>query len=247
MACTHGDEVIGRKVFGVLSKLAPTKGRLIGLMAHPRAVSQKKRFFKTDLNRSFPGTRRGDEEAQLAQHILRALKNCSIVIDIHGTNSDIDQLAIVTKWNAATRSLLAMLPISKVMYSPATAFAKGALVSHVPAGVALEYGPDKRGLRYSVAVKDIQQLLINKEIMVGKKKRYPKKLLFTIIGTYPVSKSFVQSKRLKDFQYIKKGEYIGRVGKKKLFARKSFYPIFLGKGRYPGILALMASRRRVLL
>src|SRR3989338_9146930 len=48
IACTHGDERIGRKVLTMLRGIRPTRGRVIGILAHPRAMTKKKRFLKTD-------------------------------------------------------------------------------------------------------------------------------------------------------------------------------------------------------
>lgn len=245
VACTHGDETIGLKAMAVLRDVCPMRGRIIGILAHPGAVANKKRFFKTDLNRSFPGKRNGSGEQKLARHILQTLRACTAIVDIHGTNANIDSLAIVTKWNSTTKSLLGMLPIRKVMYSSSRVFAKGALISNVPVGVAIEYGPDKSGLRYGVTVRHLKCLLRNNGIIPGRKMRYSKKVLYSIIGTYNIPKKFAQSSSLKEFRYIKKGQYIGRTGKKKLFATTGFYPIFMGKGRYPGVLALMANRQIV--
>lgn len=248
VACTHGDEVIGQKSLAILRDVPVARGRLMGIVAHPRAVAEKKRFFKTDLNRSFPGKRHGGEEIELARHVLQSLKECNTVVDIHGTNSNIDSLAIVTKWDKKTKNLLAMLPIKKIMYSPARAFAGGALIRHVAAtSVAIEYGPDKRGLRFKIAVRNIKSLLANLEMISGKKIRYSRKVVFSVTGTYPVPKGFRQAVGLKEFRYIKKGQYIGHVRTRKFFATSGFYPIFLGKGHYSGTLALMAKCREIVL
>ncbi len=247
VACLHGDEPIGHRAIMTFAAAALLQGSIRAVLAHPRAVAKAKRFFDSDLNRSFAQPKGSSEEGRVARAVLHALAGCDSVIDIHGTNSRIDALAIVTRWNEKTKAILASLPVRNVMYAQSRVFAKGALISHVPTGVSLEYGPTKSDRRYGVAARHITQVLINKGVLPGAKKFYRKKIVYTIIGTYKVPEPFSPSSKLKEFTRIRKGDYIGHVRGKKFYATKSFYPIFLGKGRYKGSLALMATRRTVTL
>ncbi|MEK7659899.1 MAG: succinylglutamate desuccinylase/aspartoacylase family protein [Patescibacteria group bacterium] len=243
LACMHGDEIIGMKVCKELIRCDLMSGSLTGFLAHPSAHAHKKREFSYDLNRIFP-VKGKTREHQLARNIFRALREFDLVIDIHGTNSRIDSLAIVTKWNARTKRLLAEFPVKKVMYVPAHIYAKGALISHVPLGISIEYGPNKLGHQYRKALAHVEQLLINRGMLRGTKQLFPRKTLYTVIGKYDVPEPFRQNPHLRDFERIERGAHIGSHQGIKLYATRSFYPIFLGKGRYKGALALMTEKRQ---
>ncbi len=246
LSCVHGDEIIGLRVCLELKKIHLLNGSLVGFLAHPSAYALKKREFKYDLNRNFPGKGK-DKEHYLARNIHHKLQPFDLVIDIHGTDSRIDSLAIVTKWNTHTKRLLAEFPVEKVMYVPAHVYAKGALISHVPLGISIEYGPNKLGHQYRTALAHVEQLLVNRGLFRGTKRLFPEKTIYTVIGKYDVPEPFRQNPKLRDFQRVERGEYIGKHGSEKLHATRTFYPIFLGKGRYKGALALMTKRRQVIL
>lgn len=246
VGCTHGDEPLGKFVIGSLIKdIIPIKGSISFFIAHPLALKKKKRFIEQDLNRSFPGKMNGKIEERIAYELKKTLSSFDVVIDIHATNSNIDSLAIVTKQNKKVTTFLNHIPIKKIGLARSSVFGGHELINHTKMGVALEYGPDKKGTNHHRVTQDIKHILINLGIIAGVKKSYPAKEIYTITDQYHTPKKFKASNKLKDFQLIRKGQMIGMVRNKKIYSDKNFYPLFLGKGKYKGTLALVADKVEV--
>lgn len=244
--CLHGDEIIGSKVIKEISRGAKPGGNLLRfIVANPEAVKKKKRFLKIDLNRAFPGRKNGGFEEKLAYEIKDKLKGVDLVIDIHATNSNFDRLAIVTRLGRKEKKLLAKIPVKKVALVPPSVFGGKEMINHCRLGVALDYGPNKSGGNYKKALRDVRKILVNMGVIKGEKKIYPKKELFKVSGLYGVPKGFSQNKNLKDFRAIKEGSVIGSVRGKFVFSNLDFYPIFLGRGRYPKTLALISRKEKL--
>jgi succinylglutamate desuccinylase len=245
IGCVHGDEVIGERLIKYTFQLKSLSPFVQGIIANPLALKRKKRFIDSDLNRSFPGDLKGNHEQKIAAKFLKQLFVYDLCLDIHATNSNFDSLVIVTKLNNEIKKLLALIPINKVALMKNAKFKNGALINHASTGIALEYGPNKSGRNSVRAFKDLKQLFINLGLLSGHQKTYPDKTLYTVYDSYTVPEDFQQSKQLKDFQLIKKGEVVGVSSNKKIRSSKSFHPIFLGKGRYQSTLALMADKRNI--
>jgi succinylglutamate desuccinylase len=246
IGCVHGDEVIGKKVIDKLRSLTLKAGSITFIIANKRAITAKKRFISRDLNRSFPGKRAGVYEEQLAYVLHQHLQTFDLVIDIHATNSNIDSLGIITKLNKQIRLVLKYLPIKKVALIKQKVFGGHELISHCKTGISLEYGPDKSGRNYKLALKHVRALLINMGVLAGKKNYYSSKILYTLTDRYTINKKFKQNPNLNDFKLIKKGEIIGHLNKKTILSNKTFYPIFLGMGKYKKTLALIALHKKPL-
>ncbi|MBU4142367.1 succinylglutamate desuccinylase/aspartoacylase family protein [Patescibacteria group bacterium] len=245
VGCVHGDEVIGKKIINELKDLKFKKGSLGFFIANQPALSKNKRFIKQDLNRSFPGNINGVAEEKIAYSLKNKLNKFDVVIDIHATNSNIDKLAIVTRFDSKIKNLLKLIPANKVALIRKNNFGGKALINYVKLGISLEYGPNKSGKNYKKCLKDIKIILTNLELLPGRKNIFKSKELYTVSGSYEVSNNFRPTNCLKDFQLIKKGQFIGQINQKKIKATKSFYPIFLGKGRYKKTLALTAKKERI--
>ncbi|MCX6712779.1 MAG: succinylglutamate desuccinylase/aspartoacylase family protein [Candidatus Vogelbacteria bacterium] len=242
VGCVHGDEIIGQKVINEIKKIKLLRGSISFIIANPAAVAKKKRFIFKDLNRAFPGKEGGRVEEGVAYRLIPALKQFAIVLDIHATNSNFNCLAVVTKLNKQVKQLLAFTPITKMALIRKKVFGGSSLIDHCKLGISLEYGPNKTGRNYKKALADIKVILRNLKMLPGQVEVYKQKELFTVSGTYAVSGQFKQNSELKDFQLIKRGETVGFTGQKPIVSSKSFYPLFLGKGRYPKILSLVASK-----
>ena len=245
VGCVHGDEIIGKKVIAELEKLNIKKGTLLFILANEPAMAKKTRWIKKDLNRSFPGKKNGVTEDKIAYYLNRELKKCDLVIDIHATNSNFNSLAIVTKLDKKTKELLKLVPVKKTALIRKKVFGGNEMVAQSRLGLALEYGPDKTGKNYKMALRHLKLILKNLGVIGGKKEQYGHKEIYNVSGTYPVANSFKQNKNLKDFMMVKKSDLIGWVGKKEIRADKSFYPLFLGKGRYKGLLSITASTKKI--
>lgn len=243
IGCTHGDEIIGKKVINFFDSVKLEWGSITGVIANKKALARKKRFIDIDLNRSFPGKQFGNNEEVIAYNLKNKLKKYDLCLDIHATNSHFNNAIIITKLNKRIKQLLKLIPVKKVVLMKKKIMKSGALIHHTPLGICLEYGPNKSGANYKYAIQDIYQLLTNLDFLKGKKKFYIKKELYEVDDIYKVHKNFVPNKILKDFSLIKKGQFIGKLNDEKKFSRKNFYPIFLGKGRYESTLALMANKK----
>lgn len=248
IACTHGDEIIGKKTLTNLKKIKIEHGTLHFIIAHSLALKKNKRFIKKDLNRSFPGNPQGVLEEKIAHQLTPLLKSMDLVIDIHGTNSGFNFLAIVVKLNKKNRQVLKCLADKKIALIKTKSLTGKPLISICPNSISLEYGPNKLGKNYLRALRDVKLILKKFKFIQNKKNKiqiYQKKELFTVTGNYPVPAIFRQNKKLRDFHLIQKGDFIGSTGKNKLYSNKNFYPIFLGKGRYKKLLALIANKKIV--
>ncbi|MBI2448405.1 succinylglutamate desuccinylase/aspartoacylase family protein [Candidatus Microgenomates bacterium] len=247
VGCVHGDEIIGIKVIKELKKAKVKEGFVLDFfIGNQPAYEKRKRWIKKDLNRSFPGKKNGQNEEKIAYQLRKALSCYDLVIDIHATNSDIDRLAIVTKYDKEIKRMLRFVPIEKVALVKKNVFGGKELISHVQRGIALEFGPNKKMANYPKALDVTRQMLINIGALTGKKKLKQKSEVFRVYGIYKVGKKFQQNPALKDFRLIKTRQVIGQEGKTKIKAEKIFYPLFLGKGRYKenSALALMAKKMR---
>lgn len=243
----HGDEPIGLKVIRELKSLTVARGILVLIIAHPKALAKKKRFLQTDLNRSFNGKSKAIEE-RLAKKLVKEFAQADFLIDIHATNSNFKELLIATSMDAGVKKLLSLVPIKKVLYVPKKIFGGHELISSVKKAIALEYGPDKTGKNYPLALAHVVGILsslgvINKKVSKNKNNT---KELYTASFAYTVPKAFIQHRALKDFTLIKKGGYIGTSQEKKLYSTDAFYPVFLGKGRYAKTLAIAARSKKVI-
>lgn len=247
MACLHGDEIAGKKVIEHLKKIELKKGAISLFIGNSEAITKKKRFIEKDLNRSFPGKKNGVLEEKIAYALRPRLGHFDFVVDLHTTNSKMDSLAIVTKLNKKHKDLLKKIPINKVALIGKKVFGGNDMISYCKVGVSLEYGPDKSGRNYKKILKDIKTILSNLNFIEGKKKVIFKKSLYEVSGVYQVMDKFEQSNKLKDFRLIHKGQAIGQINSVSIKSDSSFYPLFLGKGRYPKTLALISSKKSLTL
>ena len=245
VGCVHGDEIIGKKIINELKDLKTKNGSLHFIIANQSALNKNKRYLKKDLNRSFPGSHNGTAEEKIAHSLKNKLNKFDITIDIHATNSNIGKLAVITVFGSKVKNLLKLIPVNKVVLIRKKVFGGKELINHVKLGISLEYGPNKSGKNYKNGLKDIKIILKNLGLLSGKKKIYKHKEFYTVSGLYNVSNNFKQASCLKNFQLIKKGQFIGQINKKKIKSTKNFYPLFLGKGRYKKTLALIAEKKEI--
>ncbi len=242
VACVHGDEPIGFRVIEQLKRLTIEKGSLTLILAHPRALNLKKRYVESDLNRSFNGKSSTLEE-KLARKLKHELYKSDLVLDVHATNSNFKELAITTSLRRSHLHLLKYTPIDKIMYAPRRVFGGNELISNAKIAIALEYGPNKKGTNYRYPLKHIKNILSAFGLLEGKPKISAKKEIYTVSGSYNVPESFTPLKNLREFKAIRKGQPIGHLEMKKVTAKYSFFPIFLGRGRYKNTLALAAREK----
>ncbi len=88
----HGDEPTGITVAKYL--LHNPQNGIESIVAHPQAAAENKRFFETDLNRSFSPHLPISFEEQLAVELKRQLYPFDFLIDLHNTKGDFTTCAI---------------------------------------------------------------------------------------------------------------------------------------------------------
>lgn len=246
VGCLHGDETIGKRIIDKLKKIDVQKGTVVLIVANQKAYYLKKRFIKQDLNRSFPGRRRGNHEEMLAYKIKKVIQSADFVFDIHSTTTDVRSLAIITKYNLAIASALKLFHPRRVALMKKD-IGKKAMTYFCKCGISFEYGKDKNRLVFRRVFHDI--LLILKKIkMINTEVResYGKTDYFKITGTIKKPKGFIISSALSNFKIIKKGDIMGRLKKRKVISQMDFYPVLFGKEAYKDILGFSSKRVRKL-
>ncbi len=245
VGCLHGNEIIGKRVIDKLKDICLLKGSLKLIVANEKAIQKKQRIVDGDLNRSFPGKKNGNYEERLAHSISKEIKDSDIVIDIHATTSNFDRIAIVTNLRKTTRNILRLVPCKKVALIRKNVFGGGEMIRYAKTGLAIEYGPNKKGTNYKKALFEIVAILKNLGMIKGSKLNSTKKELYTVTGSYEVHLPFKTNKNILNFKLIKKGKVIGWSAGKEIKSNKNFYPIFIGEESYRGILAITAGKNKL--
>jgi succinylglutamate desuccinylase len=230
---THGDEKIGLRVLDEIKKLNIDKRNLIFQIANKKAVKLGKRFIDQDLNRSFPGKKDGNYEEKLAYKLSPIIKSADIVIDIHSTTSHLKDALILTKINKETREFIQVIQPKYVLVMKATK--NNALISQAKIGIAFEYGKDNSEIALRKTVLGIKRIL--KKAKLLKKDFSDKKTLippnfFEVKSVVVKPEGYILFKGIKNYQLIKKGQTYASLGRKKLIAKKNFYPILFGEKKY---------------
>lgn len=241
----HGDEPLGRDVImRIRESIADVRGTLTTIIAHPKAIEQKVRYIETDLNRSFPGSQSGTTEEQIAHQLAPIIQSADVVIDLHTTRSHMDRIQIITDRNEHIDTVLAMTDITRVAYFDPSGFGKGGLITIARAGVSFEYYIDRPN-NIDVAYDDCITILKGCGIISGDVERHTHKELYTVTGTYEVPEGCMPSDNLTNYTQVEVGEVIGTVDGKPLHSDTTFYPLFVGNGRYNGTIAIMAEREQI--
>jgi len=238
----HGDEVIGKKIIDQLKTLKIKKGTLITIIGNDKALKRKKRFIDQDLNRSFPGKKNGNHEEKLAYNIKKIISKVDFLIDIHSTTTDVKSLAIITKFNKSILKLINYLNPKRVALMK-NSFSKPSLTYYCKAGISLEYGKDKSKLVYKNSLNDILLILKKLEMIdVNLKKKKNKTDFYKISGSVKKNSGFILNKDISNFNRIREGDIIATKGKKKIKAKKDFYPILFGDKAYKDIFGFSAKK-----
>ena len=173
IGCVHGDELVGQKIIRELRRLHVVNGTLVTIIANTRAIKVKKRFIDQDLNRSFPGSPKGNHEERLAHSMLALLKKADFVLDIHSTTTDTTSAIILTKINRPIKDLLKLFNPKRVVLME-KGVAKTALTGHCRAGISFEYGKDKSKTTYKETLVDVIKILSELKLLSTKNSRFQK-------------------------------------------------------------------------
>ena len=178
-AAIHGDEVTGVPVIReVMRRLDPERmgGTLIAVpIVNPFGLVNESRYLpdRRDLNRSFPGSRRGSLAAQIAhQFMTQVVERCELGIDLHsgsGGRNNLPQIRCDLD-DDETRRLAGAFGAPVTLHSRvrdgslrAAATAKGIRVLLYEAGEASRF--DSRAIR--IGVEGILRVLKAKGMIAG--------------------------------------------------------------------------------
>src|SRR5258708_38180427 len=107
----HGGEVTPLKVVEKYFQ-----GKINFLIANPQAISKRKRFIETDLNRSFPGREDGSVEEKIAFKLKNELKKYQVVLDFHTATVDSPMFIITTSLSKKHLELINKLDVQKEVF-----------------------------------------------------------------------------------------------------------------------------------
>jgi succinylglutamate desuccinylase len=246
-AATHGDEHIGLAVQSLLKCSFPEDSRLVYSIGNPKALLKNKRFVTQDLNRSFPGSPRGNYESRRAYTLVKELKKADIVIDIHSTTSDLADALIVTKLDAETKKCIRAIRPKYLLVMNAT---KGkALIDYAKVGIAFEYGKESDKRAAIATFNGIKRLLVvlerEKKTLSKIGKNFAQPICFDVFKAVRKPQDAELAAGVKNYKLIKKGQQYGISGGAALIATESFYPILFGEKKYKDIFGFAARRIRI--
>ncbi|MCR4279945.1 MAG: succinylglutamate desuccinylase/aspartoacylase family protein [Candidatus Komeilibacteria bacterium] len=239
----HGDEPVGEAIVRRLRDLELERGTLITIIGNPKALKQKRRFIKHDLNRIFPGNIRGSAEQRRAQEIFQLIKGADYVIDIHSTTSNTTDVMIIKKQTPGVRRLISGINPRRVVVMP-PGIGDGALINHHTAAISLEYGRHNSHYTYQKTLSAIFKFLAaNKMINRRRLNRRRATDYYRVFGTRPRPTGFRMKKSIRNFQLIRKGEILGWVGREAIRSQDNFYPVLFGPTSYRDIMGFQARKK----
>lgn len=245
IGCVHGNELLGKRVITALHKLKIIKGTLITVIANPLALKNKKRFIDVDLNRCFPGKRKGGIEEKIAYYLTKKIRKVNYVIDIHSTTANTEDLAIIKHKNTGVGKIIKIIhPKNVILISRKSG--NHSLIKHCLSGVCLEYGERRPRQTYIKSLQDIKRFLLKLGMIRGKMQTQKKKMnaisYYKLYNEEKKPKGFVMRKNLKNLKLIKKGGLLGRVKGETILAQEDFYPVLFGEKHYKDIIGFRAKK-----
>lgn len=218
VCCQHGNEVFGKKVYEYFKNRAKEYENVDTFIANPIALSKRKRFIDTDLNRSYKQSSLTGYESQIAPKILKRVQKADVVIDIHTTTAaDIHVCSIVTHIDKKIDLIL-----SNVSYENVAIISKdmagGSLIGNVVSGLSLEF--NEIFAKSQEALEVVRNVIEN--TLKSKKGPYLNKTLFEVEGVIkpdiklkPAAKNFIYEKSQKFYPVL--------FGEKNYTTHQGFY------------------------
>jgi len=238
----HGDEPVGAHIVEELKDTDIKNGTLLGVVGHPCGLRENKRFFDTDLNRSFPGKESGGIEEELAHLITKVIKRADYVLDIHSTTTDLKDVVIITGTSKKVKELVNMLePASAVLVQEG--MRERSLIYTVDGAVSLEYGHHDDKQTYTSTMGAVRRVL-SKLGMVDDDvaDESPTTEYFEVYGTVDRPKNFKMISGISNLKLVKEGDLLGDVGGEKIYAEEDFYPFLFGPNAYEHMMGFKARK-----
>lgn len=241
VVCLHGNEPCGLAVLPLLRELRFT-GTVKFVIGNPRALKQKKRYIEQDLNSSFPGSERGAYEARRAKEILAILSDCDEVLDLHSTSRSEKPFGI-SIGRESSFVLAEQLGLRRLVVMPKKLKKGRSLLDHLPEttlALSVECGThDSQSAGETVRALTKRFLADEMPKQQGNMKRYQVTAILRFKGKIALSK------KIRDFNRVKKGEVLARADTRLIRAKQLFYPVLFGEAAYlmQGVLGLAAEER----
>ena len=225
VCCLHGNEPYGLEV---AKESAPSFPFFIG---NKIALERKVRLVETDMNRCFPGKANGNYEERMANNLVKKLKKYDYVIDLHSSSNYCPLFGIITKPNKEKIKFAKMLGLKRLVIMPEF-FASGkALIDFVKCGISLEVGPHEKKENVREVLKAIDNFFNNKNN--GNVK---------IFEVFDIIKKDYSEVLINNFDKIKNGQIISRIGKNKQTSKFDFTAVLVNEESYGDILCLACRK-----
>ena len=222
----HGNETAPVKGFILLKKYIEDKNikkAFCVIITNEKAFKANKRFIKVDLNRCFPGNPKGCYEERLANQLMVETSKAEFNFDFHSTSTSIDKpYGIVSIYNKKVHKIMAATGIKNYIFD-----SNESLIKFATNSLAFEVGCERDHRSPDNAFMIMKNILINFNA-INEKIKFKHYLpnIYLIYHFIPRSKFLSLNDKLIDFEYVEKGETIGRLKNKKLLiASEGFYPI----------------------
>jgi predicted deacylase len=243
--CTHGNERVGLKVMNYFLHYPIAKGTFIIDIANTKAVQARERFLDVDLNRVFPGKKKGLHEERLAYRMRPFIEAFDFVMDVHSTKTGVDSTVILNDFSKEIMPIVKKIAPQRALVMSATK--AHSLISSAKLALAFEYGTDTSKKTYTGTVKGVESVLRYFNMIHSVKKgalSLKKVEFYEAFESVPKPEGFFVSKKIKNFKKIEKGDLIGSNPKtgECVYAESDFYPILFGKNTYKTIFGFRARK-----
>lgn len=233
----HGNEPCGKtSIENIIKKEKYPEGLNIRfIMANEKAFSEDKRYIDEDLNRSFPGDESSENhEINLAYELTEQLEKNKPILTIHSSVSTPKSFGIIRTLTPTTESIIDSLDTNLIVKNKK--FHSGSMISEYGKNcLELECGRQKAKETEKTAEKEILNFLKGIFNKNDKKEYKIYKLEEKVEGS---QYNFLGE----NFSLIKKGEIFAEKESDKKIAKENFYPVFMAKGGYDGIIGYKATR-----
>jgi predicted deacylase len=200
VGCLHGNEVLGMDLYKEIQPRIAEFDNLIFIIANVEAYKLAKRFIDQDLNRCFPGDKKGNKEQQIAARIYELVKDADCLIDIHTTTSPGFKMAAITSsLTNAKMNIITLFGAKDVVVMSPELISKS-LIGNTKVGVSLEYGLSLGSQESTVA--GMATALMNLQKQTGNKLRQKFNAnVYDLVGAIP--KNGNEHLKLANFKYSK--------------------------------------------
>lgn len=230
ITATHGDEDLGVNLMKKLEiELSPKEYGYDWIIGNPKAYKKNVRFFQKDLNRSAPGSPRGNiYEEKRASEIVKLSKQYNFAVDLHGSVSRCGIITIITYPTLQNLVLASSLDVEKrvIWYSKSSLTSGGPLTQFMKCpSVEIECGPigdpnTEKGLKNTL----IRFITRIKDGSLSKKLKPNEDDDFYVVYGKKVGK---QNQEFADFQKMRQ-------------VKETFYPFLANQ--YPNILCYKTKK-----